>query len=180
MRITIIQDGVEAAGELKGLIYNYARKNNIPAEIHIYDREEDFRAESEQRAEAYIDALVGRNQRMHQERAPENTSLIIKKRNLVQRVPYRSILYFSKEKHYAYAHTHKEEYKFIMGFPELKEAIPEIYKHCFIQCYRSFIVNLSYVQSIHKDHILLLNGEEVPVGGTYAEAVRRAFEEYFT
>jgi len=179
MRIAIIKDDNEFAGELKGLIYNYAKANNIPADVGVYACDEDFLAAREEEADRYINSILEKHSKEAGIVGNENTSLIIKKRNAVQRVPYRNILYFSKEKHYTYVHTAKEEYKFIIGFKELREAIPEIYKHCFVQCYRSFIVNMSYVQSVHKDYIKLLGGEEIPVGGTYVRDVREAFEEYF-
>lgn len=178
MRI-LIKDDIGFGDEIKSLIFNYAKMRNIDAEIHIYS-DPQTQSAAEQQADVSLNEWLSSKRQSHKSSEETPVSLIIKKRSLVQKVPFRSIMYFSKDKHYTEVHTTKETLRYLKGFKELKEEIPEIYKHCFVQCYRSFIVNLAYVNSVGKDMIKLYNDEEVPIGETYAKDVKAAFEEYIS
>lgn len=175
MRI-FIKDDVGFGDEIKSLIYNYTKMRNIDAEVQIYSNPLN-EIQAEEQADASLNEWLMSKREAHKT-DDDSASLIIKKRNLVQKVPFRSIMYFSKEKHYTDVHTTKETLRYLIGFKELKEEIPEIYKHCFVQSYRSFIVNLAYVKSISKDMLKLFNEEEIPIGETYAKEVKAAFNEY--
>ena len=175
----LIKDDIGFGDEIKNLIFNYAKMRNIDAQIHIYsDPESD--SQGEIRADESLNEWLASKREAHKDTEEMPSSLVVKKRNLVQKVPFRSIMYFSKDKHYTEVHTTKETLRYLKGFKELKEEIPEIYKHCFVQCYRSFIVNLAYVNSVGKDMIKLFNEEEIPIGETYAKDVKAAFEEYIS
>lgn len=177
MRI-LIKDDLGFGDEIKSLIYNYAKMRNIDAEVHIYS-DPQSQTQAEQKADASLNEWLA-SKRETRSLTEMPVSLVIKKRNLVKKIPYRSIMYFSKEKHYTDVHTTKETIRYLIGFKELQEEIPEIYKHCFVRCYRSFIVNLAYVNSIGKDMIRLFNDEEIPIGETYAKDVKKAFKEYIS
>lgn len=178
MRI-LIKDDIGFGDEIKSLIYNYAKMRNIDAEVDIYADPQN-QTEAEEQADVSLNEWLTAKRAAHKTTEEMPVSLVIKKRNLVQKVPFRSIMYFSKEGHYTNVHTTKETLRYLIGFKELKEEIPEIYKHCFVQCYRSFIVNLAYVNSIGKDMLKLYNDEEIPIGETYAKEVKAAFQEYIS
>lgn len=178
MRI-LIKDDIGFGDEIKSLIYNYAKMRNIDAEVHIY-ADPQSQTQAEKKADLSLNEWLSSKREAHKITDEMPASLIIKKRNLVQKIPYRSIMYFSKEKHYTDVHTTKETVRYLTGFKELKDEIPEVYKHCFVQCYRSFIVNLAYVNSVGKDMIKLFNEEEIPIGEKYAKEVKAAFNEYIS
>lgn len=50
----------------------------------------------------------------------------------------------------------------------------------FIQCHRSFIVNLSYVREYHRDKFILHDGSEIPISRPFSKNVKLAFEQYLT
>lgn len=50
----------------------------------------------------------------------------------------------------------------------------------FIQCHRSFYVNLFNVETICSTHIKLTEEYVIPVGSTYSDAVRSAYDNYCT
>ena len=48
----------------------------------------------------------------------------------------------------------------------------------FSQCHRSFYVNLPNVKMLCPTHIELIESYVIPVGNTFAEAVRGAYDNY--
>lgn len=58
---------------------------------------------------------------------------------------------------------------------EIEELLPSEY---FVRCYRSYIVNVKYIKSILKNHVLLEDGVEIPISrGKYKE-INDAFINY--
>ena len=55
---------------------------------------------------------------------------------------------------------------------EIEELLPSEY---FVRCHRSYIVNVKYIKSILKNHVLLEDGVEIPISrGKYKE-IKDAF-----
>ena len=48
----------------------------------------------------------------------------------------------------------------------------------FVQCHRSFIINLSYVREYHRDKFILQDGSEIPISRPFSKNVKLAFEQY--
>lgn len=58
---------------------------------------------------------------------------------------------------------------------EIEELLPSEY---FVRCHRSYIVNVKYIKSILKNHVLLEDGVEIPISrGKYKE-INDAFINY--
>lgn len=49
----------------------------------------------------------------------------------------------------------------------------------FVQCHRSFIVNILYVRRFTHDTIALADGRDVPIGKKYCETFSGAFDHYY-
>lgn len=56
--------------------------------------------------------------------------------------------------------------------------IKEIVGERFIQCHKSFLVNLDRVSTMERDKFILDSGEHVPISRGMSEAVREAFFKY--
>ncbi len=48
----------------------------------------------------------------------------------------------------------------------------------FVRTHRSFLVHLPYIAMFRHQDLLLKTGEEVPVGGTYVQSLKRIFSDY--
>lgn len=48
----------------------------------------------------------------------------------------------------------------------------------FVRTHRSYLVHLPYIAMFRHQSLLLKTGEEVPVGGTYMQSLKRTFSDY--
>lgn len=93
-------------------------------------------------------------------------------------LPFQDILYFESSGHYVHIHTlhsSKAPHPMRINLSDIPDyGLP---KH-FVQCHRSFIVNLSHVTKI-KDKQIYLRGDKVlSIGKNYLDSVIMNFEKY--
>ncbi|WRS28917.1 LytTR family DNA-binding domain-containing protein [Oscillospiraceae bacterium MB08-C2-2] len=50
----------------------------------------------------------------------------------------------------------------------------------FVRVHRSYMVNMQYITCVQRRSVLLKNGEDVPVGVTYGEKVKKALTEHIS
>lgn len=48
----------------------------------------------------------------------------------------------------------------------------------FVQCHKSFVVNMGFVEKLSKEHLVLVTGELIPVSQKRRKITREAFEKY--
>ena len=48
----------------------------------------------------------------------------------------------------------------------------------FVRIHRSYLVSLPYIALFRRQSLLLKTGQEIPVGGTYMQALKRTFSDY--
>ena len=58
---------------------------------------------------------------------------------------------------------------------EIEELLPREY---FIRCHRSYIENVKHIKSIFKNHLLLADGEEIPISRGKYKDVNDIFINY--
>ncbi len=97
--------------------------------------------------------------------------LIVDKRKLRQ----NEILYAESDSHYIRLHLAEETVSTKKNFRDLLGALDQ---RMFVQCHRSFAVNLAAVERLTKNEILLDNGERIPLSRTYWREANRAFIAY--
>lgn len=107
-------------------------------------------------------------------------SFIIKKRDIIMRIPYDDILYFSKDLHFVLIHTQNEIYRTLIGFKELISNIPPAYKDNFVQCHRSSIVNIAYIFCMDRAQITMVNRETIRMSERYLSSVREAYGKFYS
>lgn len=96
----------------------------------------------------------------------------------IYRIAYKSILYMETEAHYVHIHlTHGEEtLRTRMKLSEIMAKLPET---TFVQCHRSYMVNLMYVQRISRKEIALSGGIHLPISPHYWEMILTRFKALF-
>ena len=87
------------------------------------------------------------------------------------KIMFGEILYFSVQAHIASIYTSDAVFKKRNTMGELKEILPTY----FVRCHRSYIVNLFKVECVYGEHLLLTNGEKLPISRKNSKEVKDAF-----
>lgn len=91
---------------------------------------------------------------------------------------YSEIIYIEAQAHYLSFHLGS-----IDSTPKLRATIKEVQQslppELFVQCHRSFIVNLLYIHRFTKENVLMSTGQTLPVSQTYFSKLHTAFSQYY-
>lgn len=87
----------------------------------------------------------------------------------------RNINYIEAQKQYVLIHTQNGEYRMKTSLGDVEEQLDEY----FFKCQRSFIVNLREVLCIKPDHVILKNGEQVPISRGMAQTIGKEIIKLF-
>lgn len=90
---------------------------------------------------------------------------IVENREIKQRIPYNSILYFEARMKKIYVCTESREY----GFYDTMEHLEESLSNDFIRCHRGYIVNRRYIRDVMLTQgiVVIGNDIEVPLSRSY-------------
>ncbi|MDZ4148681.1 MAG: LytTR family transcriptional regulator DNA-binding domain-containing protein [Flavobacteriaceae bacterium] len=78
------------------------------------------------------------------------------------KVPIQEIFYIEAERNYCRIHTKEKEYLQVMTLKDMEEKLPQNH---FLRIHRSFIVNLSKIDEIANDHIVVQR-KTIPISKT--------------
>lgn len=95
-------------------------------------------------------------------------------KGLITKIDYDSVLYLESNLRNMNIH---EPHR-IRTFPGKLDDIRPMLDSRFVQCHKSFIVNLSCAVELKADSIMLYNGESVPVSARKLKETRAAFANY--
>ena len=115
----------------------------------------------------------------HQYHLTMGSFVMVESKQQLIRLPYKSIRFVESRAHYLEIHLTDTEESSIVIRRKLPEFLPELEAEMFVQCHRSYIVNLMYVQKIEKAAITLTDGTYVPIHIKYRENVFRAFRAFY-
>ncbi len=87
------------------------------------------------------------------------------------------IYYMEAFAHYTEIHVRGHVYRVREGIGRLAESLPD---RGFVNCHRSYLVNLSCVLRVEKSDLVLESGEKLPVSRRRWKAVNEAFIEYYS
>lgn len=100
------------------------------------------------------------------ESRPESRgSIFVKSGSHIHQVDPDQIRYIKKDGHYVVLKLAAKELVSRMTFPELLEHLPS---DKFLQVHRSYVVSLSYIETIHKQFIKI-GEKEIPIGDAFRE-----------
>lgn len=57
----------------------------------------------------------------------------------------------------------------------MEELVAQLKDKGFVQCHKSYLVNLQYIEDIKKNEIVLTTGEVIPLGKNYSKEVKLSF-----
>ncbi|MBR4867486.1 MAG: response regulator transcription factor [Clostridia bacterium] len=90
-------------------------------------------------------------------------------------VPLRRINYIEAQKQYVLIHTQNGEYRMKASLGDVEGQLDEY----FFKCQRSFVVNLREVLRINPDHVVLKNGDQVPISRGMAQTIGKEIIRLF-
>lgn len=106
----------------------------------------------------------------------ESNYLVIKKGKEIIRINYNEIYYFTSFDHYVDIHTINGVITFKEKMGNLEQKLPE---ERFCRCHRSYIVNVSFINQILKNEILLGNEMRIPISKSRINKVYEIFLNSF-
>lgn len=90
-------------------------------------------------------------------------------------IPLKAIEYIESFNNKVIIHTENQEFT---TYENLSMLYQELKSACFIQPYRSYIVNMSYIKLLDKDMILLKNGKELQVSRKRKQEVMERYSRF--
>lgn len=90
-----------------------------------------------------------------------------------RKVHCRDIMYFEMEARKVRIFTEDDEDSFYGTMGEILESVGDN----FVQCHKSYVINLETVEEFFSDHVILKDGRQVPVSRTYRKTVKEKFME---
>lgn len=93
-------------------------------------------------------------------------------------LPVQSILYVEISGHICAIHTtdREEPYSFRQSMDYIRRKLPQA---IFVQCCRSFVVNLMYIRHISGHSLTISDGTVIQIGRKYQTAFMRQFRGYY-
>ncbi len=91
------------------------------------------------------------------------------------RIPLNDILYFESEGNYLQLNTTTEKYRFRSTLYAVENAIKEF---GFVRVHKGYLVNQMAVKLLGRDEVVLLNGERIPIGKSYAGTAKKILMRY--
>ena len=99
--------------------------------------------------------------------------LIIKYKSNVSVIPFGDIYYLESQLHKVAVKLQNQEYQCTEKLTDIKKRL-DIQ---FLECHKSYIVNMNHIAEIHNTEILMENGEVIPISKKrYGETKARFFE----
>ena len=94
------------------------------------------------------------------------------------RLPINMIIYLESARHTVHLVTADQigEYDARITMDAFLKKLP---CNMFVQCHRCYIVNLMYVRQFKRTFVTLANGQEIPIGRSYAKNFAYQFRQYY-
>lgn len=100
--------------------------------------------------------------------------LIIRQKGTIQAIPIHEIYYLESKGHYVIIHTPEKQVEVYGRLDALKDKLPK----CFLQCHKSYVVNMNYILFIDKKEVLLKGEYKVSVSRAKQGEVRERYFQY--
>lgn len=163
--------------QINGLEFcQYLRKYNENIEIVLQSRNRDFAFESYRIH--ILDYLLKPLQATDVNRILDmlltkknDHCLIYQRQNMLKKIKFENILFIKVEKHSCMIQCLNRSESIYSSLVKLKTMLDKR----FLQCYRSYVVNLDYIKMIHKQEIILFDNTVIPLSKKYYATVKDAF-----
>ncbi|MDD3212121.1 MAG: LytTR family DNA-binding domain-containing protein [Eubacteriales bacterium] len=106
----------------------------------------------------------------------EKLSVICRDQRLA--LPFSEILYVEMQSHYVrLTIAHSEEKPEVRA--RLRDFATQLPQQLFVQCHRSYIVNLEHIRRFTRESLTMSNQDSVPISQTFAAELRKQYDWYY-
>lgn len=120
-----------------------------------------------------LELLEKNLKKIRKNREETDGKLVIKYKSNVAVIPYHDIYYVESQLHKQSVRLQDKEYQCSEIFSQLKKRLGKQ----FLECHRSYIVNMEHIAEFTSTEIILTNGEKIPISKKrYGETKNRFFE----
>lgn len=109
-----------------------------------------------------------------QVRSYRQRTLAIRTRGSVVAIPVESITHIESNKRKVLIHTLDSDVEAYASIVELLGALPDN----FVQCHKSFVVNMAHIRVLNTGEALLVSGVSIPISQKRRKAVQESFMVY--
>ena len=100
--------------------------------------------------------------------------LVIQNKGVTETIPYSEIFYFENKGHKTVIYLRNRSIVFNEPLEKMRKKLPQF----FLNCHKSFCINMDYIRRIDKSGILLENEIKVPVSKTHYAETRENYFRY--
>lgn len=97
--------------------------------------------------------------------------------HIIKHIPIHSISYFESVARLVTVHYDNKTFSFYSNMNTLMDYLSN---KGFIQCHRSYIVNMRYISEIDKSDLVLIDSTRIPLGSSYVKDIKYTFALYLT
>lgn len=102
--------------------------------------------------------------------------LVIRQKGAIVAVPFQEIIYMESQLHKANIVLKNTTYQCNEKLAQLKERLDDR----FLECHKSYLVNMHHIQELQNSRVLLRNGMTVPISKAKASDSKKTFFEYMS
>ena len=133
----------------------------------------DDHADNLREAEAKIREFVESNGWNCEVKGYINKYLDISNQKMIVRLEVKEIRYIESHDHKIYVYTEKDKYVVYEKLSNILRRLPNV----FVQCHKSFLVNLDHVAAIEGREVVMKEGKRIAISRTYYNQMRESFLE---
>lgn len=141
----------------------------------VYETEHVFVLQKPVREELFRKAVEKAQERLRLLERTRERHLVLKSRETMERIPLDSIRYIESMGRKVEVHCRDAVYEQHTSLSWIEKDLTDE----FVQCHKSFYVNLEYVRHIEPKCLLLDDGTEIPVSQTRKKSTREAVSRFW-
>jgi DNA-binding LytR/AlgR family response regulator len=107
----------------------------------------------------------------------DREGLFVKTQGVARIIPFRDISYIEADKHNVYIKLQDKSIKIYSSFSEITEQI--LLDNRFVQCHRSYIVNLNEIKTIANNEVVMRGGKIIPISKGYQKVKNKIVKWIF-
>ena len=106
---------------------------------------------------------------------PPTNTLNIYSNRLLFHIPVREIRYIESIGRKCIVHTANQAYETNLALNSIEQTLNST---CFVRCYRSYLVNMYYIEAVLDSEIRLVNGDRIPLTLRKRSSIIQIYNEY--
>lgn len=100
-------------------------------------------------------------------------NIAIKWKNDISNIPIFSITYIEHHSRKLYFYTNCEKQYISNG--KINNIYRKLLDYDFVQCHKSFIINMKYIIEIKKDNVIMVGEKSIPLSKLYSRVVKKKY-----